>query len=79
MLQLRIQDVETDWGNLMVRAGKGNKDCMAPLPNVLKDSLKKQMLRIRPLHEKDRHEEVPGVELPIPVQNKIPNAGVRWE
>ncbi len=79
LLQLRIQDVETDRGNLMVRAGKGNNDRVAPLPNALKDSLKNQILRIRPLHEKDFREDVPGVELPIPIQNKFSNAGIRWE
>lgn len=78
LLQLRVQDLDFQKRMILVRRGKGNKDRIVPLPKGLEEPLRHHLSRIRRLHEQDRHAGVPGVALPIPVQHKMPKAGLHW-
>ena len=78
LLRLRIQDVNFEQGLVIIRHGKGGKDRVSVLPEVLRVSLGEHRERLRLLFEQDRRADVPGVWLPATVENKIPTAGTQW-
>lgn len=64
LCRLRVKDVDLDRGKLIVRGGKGKKDRCVPLPVSLRSDLQAHLEEARAIHEKDRAEGRPGVELP---------------
>ena len=58
----------------MVRDGKGDKDRLTILPEYLKEPLKKQLEKVRILHEQDLKEGFGKVYLPFALAKKYPNA-----
>jgi integron integrase len=77
-LQLRIKDIDFGRGVVIVRMGKGEKDRETIFPEKLRPRLKEHLKRVRVLHEKDRKNEVAGVQLPEALERKYPNAGKEW-
>lgn len=79
LLRLRIHHVDLARHRLQVFAGKGDKDRITILPETLLPALHEQMDRLRPLWERDRAANLPGVWLPEGLAKKYPRAGERWE
>ena len=79
LLRLRIKDVDVERGQLVVRAGKGGKDRVTVLPDLLREKLRAHRERLRGLHAADRGADVPGVWLPEALERKWPQAGKSWE
>jgi integron integrase len=79
LLRLRVQDVDIEREQLIVRAGKGGKDRVTVVPGVLKLELEAHRERLRRLHEEDRQGDIPGVWLPEGLERKWPEAGKTWE
>ena len=52
-VRLRVQDIDFDYYQITVRAGKGNKDRVVPLPEKLIPRLKTMLKETRGLHEGD--------------------------
>lgn len=77
-LELRVKDVLLDEGVLLVRSGKGDKDRRTVLPDSLDEPLRSHLERIRCLHDEDRRDGLPGVELPHALHRKYPRAGTEW-
>jgi integron integrase len=77
-LQLRIKDIDFERKAVTIRSGKGDKDRETVLPETLKDSLSSHLKIIRKMFEKDRANNVPGVQLPNALERKYPNAGKEW-
>ena len=77
-LRLRVKDVDFDYGQLIVRAGKGGKDRVTMLPSVLVPELKQLLEHDRLIWSRDRELDVPGVALPDALERKKPNAGKEW-
>jgi len=77
-LRLRIKDIDFERGLVIVRAGKGDKDRRTMLPESLTDKLYEHINAIRAVHEEDRKNEIPGVQLPGALERKYPNAGKEW-
>ena len=77
-LQLRIKDIDFERGLVIVRAGKGDKDRRTMLPETLEIELSEHMNIIRAVHEADRRNNTPGVQLPGALERKYPNAGKEW-
>ena len=73
-MRLRIQDLDFEQRTLIVRSGKGDKDRRTVLPNVAIDPLKRQLERVRAIHEKDVLEGFGKVWLPYALARKYPNA-----
>jgi len=74
-LQLRVQDIDFEQKQIIVRSGKGNKDRGTILPEKLIPELKQQILRVRKLHEQDVKNGYDSVYLPYALEKKYPNAG----
>lgn len=77
-LRLRIKDIDLDAGQVIVRAGKGDKDRRTVLPDAVKEELIAHLDRVRDIYEHDRQAGLPGVALPDALDRKYPNAGTEW-
>jgi integron integrase len=72
--QLRVKDLQLARGQIVVRAGKGNKDRVVMLPRSLRDDLERQLEWRRRLHERDSTRGVARVQLPDALERKYPRA-----
>jgi integron integrase len=72
--QLRVKDLQLARGQIVVRAGKGNKDRVVMLPRSVRDDLERQLAWRRRLHERDVTRGVARVELPDALERKYPRA-----
>jgi integron integrase len=72
--QLRVKDVKLASGQIVVRAGKGNKDRVVMLPGAVRADLQRQPEERRLLHERDLVRGVARVELPFALERKYPRA-----
>lgn len=79
LLCLRVKDLDLERRQLIVRAGKGARDRVTVLPELLVEGLRTHRERLRGLHTEDQHQDVPGVWLPEGLERKYPNAGKAWE
>ena len=79
LLRLRVKDVDLERGQLVVRAGKGDKDRVTVLAASLQEKLRAHRERLRRLHAEDRVKGLPGVWLPEGLERKWPHAGEQWE
>lgn len=77
-LQLRIKDIDFERNAVIIRSGKGDKDRETVLPESIKQELSEHIKKIKRIHEKDRTNDVPGVQLPYAFERKSPNAGKEW-
>jgi integron integrase len=78
LLRLRVKDLDLDRGQVVVRAGKGDKDRVTVLPEKLAERLRAHRDRLRELHDADREAQVAGVWLPEALERKYPGAGKSW-
>ena len=79
LLRLRVKDVDLDRQQVVVRAGKSDKDRVTVLPEQLLEKLAAHRERLRRLHARDRERGMPGVWLPEGLEHKWPKAGEAWE
>lgn len=77
-LRLRIQDIEFERSQLLVRSGKGAKDRVTLLPPALVRPIREQMAAARALHAKDLAAGLGEVYLPYALERKYPNAARQW-
>jgi len=80
-LRLRIQDINFEYNQIMVRDGKGQKDRITMLPNIVKSDLEKHVEKVKRLHEKDLHQGYGEVYLPFALERKYPKANkeLKWQ
>lgn len=75
---LRIKDVDIDRRMITVREGKGGKDRIVPLPELLIEPLQKQLRTIADQWQ-DCHDSRIPVTLPDRLDKKYPTAPYAWE
>src|SRR4051812_40562393 len=68
---LRVKDIDFDRGEIMVRAGKGDKDRRVPLPRLALPALKVQIERTRRRFEFDLRAGILGSPLPGALDRKV--------
>jgi integron integrase len=76
--RLRVQDIDFERHQLVVRAGKGDKDRTTTLPAVIKGDLARHLELVKKQHDRDLQQEAGWVELPWALARKYPNAGREW-
>lgn len=74
-LRLRVKDIDFAGHCIIVRAGKGDKDRVVPLPESLVEPLKARLAERRKMHDIDLAKGMADVELPHALERKYPNAG----
>jgi integron integrase len=72
--RLRVKDINWERGQILVRAGKGNKDRVVMLPKRVGEPLQKQLAWRSELHQHDIARGVARVELPDAIERKYPRA-----
>jgi integron integrase len=77
-LQLRVKDVDFDLRQLVIRSGKGGKDRMTILPEVVVDPLQRHLEVVRAQHSQAMKRGHGGVELPFALERKYPAAPFEW-
>lgn len=77
-MRLRVQDVDFDYRQIIVRQGKGAKDRSTVLPASLVEALQQQLAHARRIHQMDLQEGYGCVYLPFALARKYPNACREW-
>jgi len=72
--RLRIKDLDFAQNQLVVRAGKGDKDRYTTLPAALREPLQKHLAAVELQHKDDLSRGLGRVELPNALSRKYPNA-----
>jgi integron integrase len=76
--RLRVKDLDFSLCEIVVRAGKGNKDRHTPLPSTLREPLVQHLRFVKAQHEADLKAGLGRVSLPNALERKYPNAGKEW-
>ena len=74
-LALRIKDLDSDRGEIVVRRGKGQKDRRVMLPSSLRESLRRHLAAVREIHERDLAAREGRVVLRDALDRKFPKCG----
>ncbi|MBC7844738.1 MAG: integron integrase [Gemmatimonadaceae bacterium] len=82
-LTLRVKDLDIGRGEIVIRRGKGAKDRVTVLPDMLRVPLADQIERVRGLHARDsaRGLHAGWVTMPSALDRKYPQAGrsLQWQ
>jgi integron integrase len=76
--RLRVKDVDFFRNEIVVRAGKGNKDRYTMLPVAAVEPLRKHLQIVKRQHEKDLRNGLGHAALPDALERKYPNAAKEW-
>ena len=76
--RLRIKDIDFPRNQLVIRAGKGDKDRYTMLPIAVQEPLRKHIEQIKRQHENDLRQGLGSVALPNALQRKYPSAAKEW-
>ena len=77
-LRLRVKDLDFEQQQIMVRAGKGDKDRATLFPQSLHAALQRQLRYAHTLHQSDLERGYGRVYLPYALARKYPNADREW-
>ncbi len=77
-LQLRVKDLDFCRGEITIRSGKGQKDRMTMLPQVLHQPLQDHLRQVREQHDGDLKAGLGRAPLPDALVRKFPNADREW-
>jgi integron integrase len=76
--RLRVKDVDFSGNQVVVRAGKGDKDRYTMLPGTVKEPLQRHLQIVKRQHEEDLKRGLGRVALPNALERKYVNAGKEW-
>ena len=77
-LQLRVKDIDFERKAVTICGDKGDKDRETVLPESIKENLREQLNKARKIYDRDRKNNIPGVQIPNALGRKYPNAGKEW-
>ena len=77
-LRLRVQELDFGAGQILVRDGKGFKDRVTMMPEVVRVRLLEYLERVKQIHQKDLAEGYGSVLLPGALERKYPGAAREW-
>jgi len=80
-LRMRVQDLDFEFQQIIVRNGKGNKDRVTMIPQSLVYTLKTHLSKVEFLHKLDINKGYGEAALPNRLDKKYPNASkqLRWQ
>jgi integron integrase len=77
-VRLRVKDIDFGYGQIVVRDGKGKKDRVTMLPEIITDALRRQLLKAQKIHAMDLKTGFGAVYLPFALERKYKNANRSW-
>jgi integron integrase len=77
-LRLRVKDVDFEYSQVVVQDGKGQKDRVTILPDVVATALHTHLRNVRTQHMHALQHGYGGVELPYALAQKYPHAHLDW-
>ena len=77
-VRLRVKDIDFGYRQIMVRDGKGNKDRVTMLPEIVVDALQRHLHKVKRIHETDLEAGFGAVYLPYALERKYKNAHRSW-
>ena len=77
-LRLRIQELDFNKNQIIVRSGKGDKDRITMFPESVKKPLIEHLSKVKKIHESDVANGFGRVFLPDALVRKYPNASKEW-
>ncbi|MBL6690020.1 MAG: integron integrase [Pseudomonadales bacterium] len=77
-LQLRTKDLDFSYSCIHVHNGKGKKDRIVALPEVLHLPLRQHLHKIKLLHQQDLDSGFGEVDLPVSLKRKYRSAAKNW-
>ena len=77
-LTLRVQDIDFEQSQVLVRNGKGAKDRVTMLPETLKGKLREHLARVKTIHEANLSEGWGAVPMPDAVDRKYTKGATEW-
>lgn len=77
-LRLRIQDLDFDRGEILIRSGKGSKDRVSVLPDAVRSDLQRHLKSVKVAHQQALAEGYGSVGLHRGLSRKYPNAAREW-
>lgn len=77
-LRLRVQDIDFEQREILIRDGKGGKDRRTMFPATLTGPMKEHLKKVKRLHEQDLAEGWGKVRLPHALERKYPDAPRQW-
>ena len=78
-LRMRVKDVDFGAHQIVVRAGKGDKDRRTLLPSTIEDPLSQHLKVVQAQHQADVAQGAGWVEMPDALGRKFPNGGREWK
>ena len=77
-VRLRVKDIDFGYNQIVVRDGKGHKDRVTMLPEIIMVELKRHLEGAKKLHEVDVAAGFGVVYLPFALERKYTNANRSW-
>ncbi len=77
-IRLRVQDIDFEQNQILVRDGKGGKDRVTILPDKYQPALRKHLERVRSVHNEDLEKGFGEVYIPPALERKYKNAVREW-
>jgi integron integrase len=77
-LHLRIQDIDFERNEILVRDGKGQKDRVTMLPGSCRGPLLAHLVNVRRLHETDLRQGMGRAPMPTSLAGRYPHADRQW-
>jgi integron integrase len=77
-LRLRVKDIDFEYSQIVVRDGKGRKDRVTILPDIVVEPLEHHLALVREQHDRALQLGYGGVALPDAIERKYPRANVSW-
>ena len=77
-LRLRVKDIDFEYKQIVVRDGKGQKDRITILPDIVVNALALHLERVKDLHIRDIENGFGAVYLPYALERKYKNANRSW-
>ncbi len=77
-LSLRVQDIDFTRNEIIVRAGKGDKDRRTMLPGAAVEPLKAHLSQVRKIHQTDLKAGWGKVIMPEALERKYPQGAAEW-
>ena len=77
-LRLRVKDIDFELHTITLRETKSNRDRVTVLPQVVADSLRLHLAKVKAQHEEDLARGYGRVAMPGALARKYPNAEYEW-